>query len=165
MTAARDLPEAVVVGVMSGTSGDGIDTVTVRLARRGGRLEWEVLGRGAHAYPPDVAADLRRAMDPARSDVRLITQLHQRIGQLYADAVAAAQADLAARAAEVARSDRSGDERERAGWPGDERERAGWPGDAREPAGRPRDAPAASGAAVAPAGPSGPTDYPLPRVP
>lgn len=154
MTAARDLPEAVVVGVMSGTSGDGIDTVTVRLARRGGRLEWEVLGRGAHAYPPDVAADLRRAMDPARSDVRLITQLHQRIGQLYADAVAAAQADLAARAAEVARSDRSGDERERAGWPGDERERAGRPGDERS----------ASGAAVDLVGLSGQTVYHVPRV-
>ena len=92
LPSARDLPAAVVVGLMSGTSADGIDTVTVRLERRDGRLLWEVLGRAAHAYPPDVAADLRRAMDPARSDVLLITQLHQRIGQAYADAVAAAQA-------------------------------------------------------------------------
>ncbi len=92
-TAPRDLPPAVVVGVMSGTSADGIDTVTVRLARQGGRLVWEVLGRAAHAYPDDVAADIKRAMDPARSDVLLITQLHQLIGQAYADAVAAAQAE------------------------------------------------------------------------
>ncbi len=77
---------------MSGTSGDGIDTVTVRLARSAGGLEWEVLGRAAHPYPDDVRRDLRRAMDPARSDVLLITQLHQRIGQEYAAAVAAAQA-------------------------------------------------------------------------
>jgi anhydro-N-acetylmuramic acid kinase len=88
----RDLPPAVVVGLMSGTSADGIDTVTVRLAREGGRLVWEVLGRAAYEYPPDVAAGIRRAMDPASSDVLLITQLHQRIGQAYADAVAAAQA-------------------------------------------------------------------------
>lgn len=92
MTAPRDLPPAVVVGLMSGTSADGVDTVTVRLERRGGRLLWEVLGRGSHPYPPDVAEDVRRAMDPARSDVLLITQLHQRIGQVYADAVAVAQA-------------------------------------------------------------------------
>src|SRR5690606_33012491 len=92
LPSARDLPAAVVVGLMSGTSADGIDTVTVRLERRDGRILWEVLGRAAHAYPPDVAADLRRAMDPARSDVHLITQLHQRVGQAYADAVAASQA-------------------------------------------------------------------------
>lgn len=93
MPAGRDLPPAVVVGVMSGTSADGIDTVTVRLARQDGRLAWEVLRRAAHAYPDDVAADIRRAMDPERSDVLLITQLHQRIGQAYADAVAAAQTE------------------------------------------------------------------------
>lgn len=86
-----DLRPAVVVGLMSGTSADGIDTVTVRLERVGGRLLWEVLGRGSHEYPPEVAADVRRAMDPASSDVLLITQLHQRIGREYAAAVTAAQ--------------------------------------------------------------------------
>ncbi len=95
MSAPRDLPPAVVVGVMSGTSADGIDTVTARLERVGGRLAWEVLGRGSRGYPPEVAADIALAMDPARSDVLLITQLHQRIGQAYAAAVAAAQAQNA----------------------------------------------------------------------
>lgn len=88
---ARDLKPAVVVGLMSGTSADGIDTVTARLERVNGRLRWEVLGRGAREYPPDVASDIRRAMDPDRSDVLLVTQLHQRIGQEYAAAVSAAQ--------------------------------------------------------------------------
>ena len=88
---ARDLKPAVVVGLMSGTSADGMDTVTVRLQRVAGRLEWEVLGRGTREYPADVADDIRRAMDPASSDVLLLTQLHQRIGQEYAATVAAAQ--------------------------------------------------------------------------
>lgn len=87
----RDLEPAVVVGLMSGTSADGIDTVTVRLKRAAGRLEWEVLGRGTREYPADVAEEIRRAMNPASSDVLMLTQLHQRIGQEYAAAVAAAQ--------------------------------------------------------------------------
>lgn len=79
-----------VLGLMSGTSLDGIDTVTARLERASGRLAWEVLDRGSHPYTPELRARLQRALDPERSDVVLITELHQEIGIAYADAVAAA---------------------------------------------------------------------------
>jgi anhydro-N-acetylmuramic acid kinase len=69
-----------------------VDTVTVRLARRGGRLVWEVLDRGSHPYGDALRARLLRAIDPARSDVLLLTELHQEVGQAYAEAVAAAAA-------------------------------------------------------------------------
>jgi len=85
-----DLEPMTVLGLMSGTSLDGVDTVTVRLARRGGRLDWEVLGRGSHPYRDALRERLQRAIDPARSDVVLLTELHQEIGVAYAEAVAAA---------------------------------------------------------------------------
>ncbi len=76
---------------MSGTSLDGVDTVTVRLERRVGRLAWEVLGRSSHEYPEELSARLHRALKPETSDVVLITELHQEVGRFYAEVVAAAQ--------------------------------------------------------------------------
>lgn len=87
-----DLGAMTVLGLMSGTSLDGVDTVTVRLARRGGRLDWEVLARGSHPYGDALRGRLQRAIDPARSDVILLTELHQEVGRAYADAVTAAAA-------------------------------------------------------------------------
>ncbi|MBX3144462.1 MAG: anhydro-N-acetylmuramic acid kinase [Trueperaceae bacterium] len=92
--APRDLAQLTVLGVMSGTSLDGIDTVTARLERVAGRLRWQVLSRGAHLYPPEVAARLKLALDPRTSDVILLTELHQAVGQVYADVVAAEQAKV-----------------------------------------------------------------------
>lgn len=86
----RDLPPLIVLGLMSGTSLDGIDTVTVRLERTGGRLDWQVLSRSSTAYEPELRARLRRAIDPRSSDVLLLTELHQQVGQAYATAVAGA---------------------------------------------------------------------------
>lgn len=87
----RDLPPMVVLGVMSGTSLDGVDTVTARLARTDGRLRWEVLGRSATPYPAALRERLTAAIDPARSGLVLITELHQEVGQFYAGVVSAAQ--------------------------------------------------------------------------
>ena len=88
---ARDLQPAVVLGVMSGTSLDGVDSVTVRLARTDGLLAWEVLDRSATPYQSDIRERLLAAIDPARAGVVLITELHQQVGQVYAEVVAAAQ--------------------------------------------------------------------------
>jgi len=87
-----DLPPATVVGVMSGTSLDGVDTVTARLERVGGALRWEVIARAAHVYPDALAARLHAALKPESSDVILLTELHQEVGLFYAEVVAAAQA-------------------------------------------------------------------------
>jgi len=88
----RDLEAMTVLGLMSGTSMDGVDTVTVRLSRRGGRLGWEVLDRGSHPYDEVLRGRLLRAIDPERSDVVLLTELHQEVGRAYAAAVSAAAA-------------------------------------------------------------------------
>ena len=88
-----DLPPATVLGVMSGTSLDGVDTVTARLERVGGRLDWRVLGRSARPYPSDLAGRLHLALKPETSDVLLLTELHQEVGRFYAEVVTAAQAE------------------------------------------------------------------------
>lgn len=93
----RDLPPLVVLGVMSGTSLDGVDTVTVRLERSGGRLLWDVLDRSATPYPASLRERLTAAIDPARSGIVLITELHQVVGQFYAQVVRAAQQAAASR--------------------------------------------------------------------
>ncbi|HET8985653.1 MAG TPA: anhydro-N-acetylmuramic acid kinase, partial [Trueperaceae bacterium] len=98
-SAARDLPPLVVLGVMSGTSLDGVDTVTVRLERRDGRLVWDVLDRSATPYPTELRERLKASIDPARSGIVLITELHQQVGQVYAEVVAAAQRAAAQNAA------------------------------------------------------------------
>ncbi|MCC6310902.1 MAG: anhydro-N-acetylmuramic acid kinase [Trueperaceae bacterium] len=77
---------------MSGTSLDGVDTVTARLERVGGALRWEVIARAAHVYPDALAARLHAALKPESSDVILLTELHQEVGLFYAEVVAAAQA-------------------------------------------------------------------------
>lgn len=98
----RDLPPLVVLGVMSGTSLDGVDTVTVRLERNGGRLAWDVLDRSATSYPAELRERLKAAIDPARSGIVLITELHQLVGQFYAQVVGAAQEASVGRSADVA---------------------------------------------------------------
>ena len=97
----RDLSPLVVLGVMSGTSLDGVDTVTARLERASGRLRWEVVARSATPYPAELRERLLAAIDPARSGVELITELHQQVGQFYAEVVTGAQGVAAAEAADI----------------------------------------------------------------
>lgn len=78
---------------MSGTSLDGVDTVTVRLQRREDRLDWRVLTRSSADYPDELSDRLHRALKPETSDVVLLTELHQEVGLFYAEVVAAAQAE------------------------------------------------------------------------
>ncbi len=96
----RDLVPLTVLGLMSGTSLDGIDTVTVRLERVAGSLRWHVLTRGSHRYHETLAKRLKLALDPGTSDVLMLTELHQAVGQAYADVVerelATVPADLVA---------------------------------------------------------------------
>lgn len=91
-----DLPPATVLGLMSGTSLDGVDTVTVRLGTSDGRLSWEVIARSATPYPAPLRSRLELALKPETSDVVLITELNQELGLFYAEVVAAAQAALPA---------------------------------------------------------------------
>lgn len=95
MTALPDRPLlppdelALVIGLMSGTSADGVDAAACRLRRPadGDPLEWAVLGTSFRAYPAGLAARLRR---PDRLGASEIAALDFEIGERFADAAGAA---------------------------------------------------------------------------
>lgn len=86
-------PRAMTVaGVMSGTSADGIDVALVRIsparktaAQQATRLQ--LLAHIAVPYRADVRERVLRAMNGKNESVAEISQLHWRLGQLYADAI------------------------------------------------------------------------------
>jgi len=79
---------AVVVGLMSGTSADGVDGACCRLAHPlGGDLRWELLGTARRAYPEAMAERLRA---PERMSVPELASLHAEVGAVFADAARAA---------------------------------------------------------------------------
>lgn len=79
-----------VLGVMSGTSLDGVDAALVRFesaAEPDAPPAWEIVARAAIPYASELRERLRACLDPAASDVVEITQLHAEVGRAYADLV------------------------------------------------------------------------------
>ncbi len=87
----------VVVGLMSGTSLDGVDAAVVRLDGSGADLRLETLGFVSRSYDPELRAALAACAEVATSNVRLVSQLHARLGDVFAEVARAAlaQAGLA----------------------------------------------------------------------
>lgn len=83
----------IVAGVLSGTSLDGVDAVIVRLEGTGAGLSVETLGFVSDSYGDALRADLAACVEIATSDVRLVSQLHARLGDVFADVVERALAD------------------------------------------------------------------------
>ena len=75
----------VVLGLMSGTSLDGVDAAVVRLDGTGAAVRVETLGFASEAYAPALRAALRACVEAATSDVRLVSQLHVRLAHAFAD--------------------------------------------------------------------------------
>jgi anhydro-N-acetylmuramic acid kinase len=81
----------IVAGVMSGTSADGINVALTRIQGRGFRSRLELLAHYQFPYPADVRRTVLATMNAASANVADLSRLNFLLGELYADAVRAAQ--------------------------------------------------------------------------
>lgn len=79
----------LVVGIMSGTSLDGIDAALLRVNGSGASTQFKLLAHVARKFPRGVKELLLRNSLPHTSRVDDITQLNFLLAELYADAVKA----------------------------------------------------------------------------
>ncbi len=82
----RRSDSAHILGMMSGTSADGIDVALVRVAGRPPRLRARLRGFLSLPYPPAVRATFLRLADGGRTTTGELSQLNFLIGELFADA-------------------------------------------------------------------------------
>jgi anhydro-N-acetylmuramic acid kinase len=76
-----------VIGVMSGTSLDGIDVAVARIEGSGAALTLETLGFCSIPYSDDLRDLLLVNSTPASSSVRALSQLNVRLAHAYAEAI------------------------------------------------------------------------------
>jgi len=81
----------IVAGVMSGTSADGIDVAIARILGRDLSLRFELLHHSQYPYPALVRRTILASMNSPQAAVADLARLNFLLGELYADAVAAAQ--------------------------------------------------------------------------
>lgn len=72
----------IALGLMSGTSCDGVDAIAIELVHPAVPGEPRVLGHAFRPYPADVRRDL---LDPERLTVPRLSELHFALAELYAD--------------------------------------------------------------------------------
>jgi anhydro-N-acetylmuramic acid kinase len=91
-----------VVGLLSGTSIDGIDVAVADVRAEGAELELTPLGHLELEYPDQVRAELLGALPPHPCSAEQLAQLDTRVGQAFAEAaqagveLAGGRADLVA---------------------------------------------------------------------
>ncbi len=95
----------IVAGVMSGTSADGINVALVRfppeVKQRGAykqATKFRVLGHSEYPYPEQVREAILASMNAQRASVADLARLNFLLGELYADAILAAQRRFRVRA-------------------------------------------------------------------
>jgi anhydro-N-acetylmuramic acid kinase len=79
-----------VLGLISGTSHDGIDAAVVDFTLRGDVLHGHVTAAASTPYDPALRARIRAALPPAATSLAEVCALDTLIGQAFADAAAAA---------------------------------------------------------------------------
>jgi anhydro-N-acetylmuramic acid kinase len=77
-----------VIGLMSGTSMDGIDAAAVELDRASGEFTFRLLGFASTAYPPTLVQKLRRLELPLKEGLAEVSSLNFEIGAAFAAAAA-----------------------------------------------------------------------------
>ena len=80
----------IVIGLMSGTSADGIDVAVVRLEGAPPSLDWEVLAHAHRAFTPELRAEIFACFRPETGSVDRLCRLNFALGRAFGNAVLAA---------------------------------------------------------------------------
>ena len=88
IAALTSKPERLIVGIMSGTSADGVDAALLRVRGSGEALSWRLLRHETLHYSVKVRDMIRRCSEPGSGDAASICRLNVLLGELFARAVA-----------------------------------------------------------------------------
>jgi anhydro-N-acetylmuramic acid kinase len=80
----------LVLGMMSGTSADGIDVALARISGTPPNLDAKLLGHSSSKFPPAVRREVLRVAEQRPISAGELSQLNFRLGELFADAALAA---------------------------------------------------------------------------
>ncbi len=78
-----------IIGLMSGTSVDGVDAALIEVRDDGPSVGVQVLAHDTYPYPPDLQVQLLAAAYPDSSSVDLICHVNAAVGVCFADAAIA----------------------------------------------------------------------------
>src|SRR6266850_1959861 len=79
-------PERLIIGIMSGTSADGVDAALVRARGSGESLSWRLLRHETLQYSQKVRDLILRCSEPGSGDAASICRLNVLLGELFARA-------------------------------------------------------------------------------
>ncbi len=84
----------IVIGLMSGTSVDGIDAAVVRLEGTPPSLMWEVLGHSHRSFNPELRAEIFACFHPDSGSVDRLCRLNFALGQVFGETALDAARDV-----------------------------------------------------------------------
>ncbi|HEU4401663.1 MAG TPA: anhydro-N-acetylmuramic acid kinase, partial [Candidatus Polarisedimenticolia bacterium] len=79
-------PERLIIGIMSGTSADGVDAALVRVRGSGEKISWRLLRHETLEYSFKVRDLILRCAEPGSGDAAAICRLNVLLGELFAKA-------------------------------------------------------------------------------
>lgn len=80
----------LVLGMMSGTSADGIDVALARISGAPPNLNAKMLGHASKKFPPALRKEILRVAEQQHISAGELSQLNFRLGELFADAALSA---------------------------------------------------------------------------
>jgi anhydro-N-acetylmuramic acid kinase len=86
----RKTPSLLVLGMMSGTSADGIDVALARIGGAPPRLQARLVAHTALKFPTAVRKEILRVAEQQSTSAGQLSQLNFRLGEIFAEAALAA---------------------------------------------------------------------------
>lgn len=91
----------IVLGMMSGTSGDGIDAAIVEFSGQAPALHWKLVKHVYITFPAEIQAEIFTCFNPATSGVDRLCALNFALGKVYGEAALQAIAESGLRPEEI----------------------------------------------------------------